>query len=58
MKKYYECPTQNYKCPYWDWMYCKCAMEIMYGVTPMGQCNEYDSYNSDEEYEEEEECYD
>ena len=47
MKKYYECPTQNCECPYWDWKRHKCAME----GGPAGECDEYDFYNSDEEEE-------
>ena len=34
MSKYYECPTANTECPYWDWKCHKCAMEVMDGDGP------------------------
>ena len=54
MKKYYECPTQDHECPYWDWKHHKCAMGVIDGVGPAGECDEYDFYNGDEEEEDEE----
>ena len=54
MAKYYECPTQNCECPYWDWKRHKCAMEVMDGDSPAGQCDEYDAFNDDEEDEDDE----
>ena len=55
MAKYYECPTSNIGCPYWDWKRHKCAMEVMEGAGPANECDEYDAYNSDDEDNEEEE---
>ena len=49
MSKYYECPTANYECPYWDWKEYKCAMEVMDGDSPAGQCDEYDAFNEEDE---------
>lgn len=54
MAKYYECPTSNIECPYWDWKRRKCSMEVMHGdgEGPAGQCDEYDAFNDDDEEEE------
>lgn len=54
MKRYYECPTANVECPYWSWEHQKCAMEVMDGDSPAGQCDEYDAFNMDEEEEDDE----
>ena len=54
MSKYYECPTQNSECPYFCWERHKCAMELIDGDSPEGQCDEYDAFCSDDEEEEEE----
>lgn len=54
MKRYHECPTQNCECPYWDWKHHKCAMELMTGDSPIGQCDEYDAFNPKEDEEENE----
>lgn len=53
MAKYYECPTNNIDCPYWDWKRHKCSMEVIHGdgEGPAGQCDEYDAYNNEEEEE-------
>lgn len=53
MAKYYECPTNNFGCPYWDWKRHKCAMEMIEGEGPANECDEYDAYNNDEDSEEE-----
>lgn len=55
MKQYHECPTQNCECPYWDWKHHKCAMELMTGDSPSGQCDEFDAYKEDENEDNEEE---
>lgn len=52
MSKYYECPTANTECPYWDWKRHKCAMEVMDGDSPAGQCDEYDAFNEEDEDDE------
>ena len=49
MSKYYECPTANIECPYWDWKRQKCAMAVETGEGPVGECDEYDAFNMDEE---------
>lgn len=54
MAKYYECPTGNFECPYWDRKRCKCAMEVVKGEGPANECDEYDAYNEEEVEEEDE----
>ena len=55
MAKYYNCPTGNCECPYFDTEEGACAMEIVCGDSPVGQCDEYDAYNDEDEDEGEEE---
>ena len=55
MAKYYECPTSNTGCPYWDRKLHKCAMEVMEGEGPGNECDEYDAYNDETDDDEEEE---
>ena len=56
MAKYYTCPTHAVDCPYYDFNLHSCAMEIMTGDKPCGQCDEYDAYTDEEEdYDDEEE---
>lgn len=52
MNKYYECPTSNTHCPYWDWKRQKCSMEVVTGEGPAGECDEYDAYNEEDEDDE------
>ena len=49
MSKYYECPTCNFECFYFDTEEGKCAMEIVCGDSPAGECDEYDAYNDEED---------
>lgn len=48
MAKYYECPTCNIHCPYFDIEEGMCAMEIIDGDSPAGQCDEYDTFNEED----------
>ena len=52
MKKYYDCPTQNEECPYWDWKRHKCRMATDEGMGPAGECDEYDTFNPEEDEDE------
>ena len=54
MKKYHDCPIRDLECPYYNRKKGKCAMAAMSGEGPLGQCDEYDFYNADDEYENEE----
>ena len=53
MAKYYNCPTCNFDCPYFDTEEGMCAMEIVCGDSPAGECDEYDAYNDEDEEDEE-----
>lgn len=46
-------PHTKLRMPYWDWKRHKCAMEVMDGDSPAGQCDEYDAFNDEEEEDDE-----
>lgn len=49
MKNKFECPTQDFECPYWDWKKHSCRMYEETGDSPADECDEYMCYMEEDE---------